>query len=136
VVEDKKRKLKKYGVAYQKTKILVPYPRNPRKGKCQGCGRERGKQIKTTQLHHWCYVHKTKSVKKNPLLALDNTSELCFNPCHKAGDALRALTAEISIQNHDKIINVGKLMPPWMQDRFTKICRLWLKEVRKNHAKK
>ena len=34
----KKEKMKKYAVTYQKTKILVPYPRNPRRGVCQVCG--------------------------------------------------------------------------------------------------
>lgn len=136
MVEDKREKLKKFGVSYHKTKILVPYPRNPRRGKCEGCGRKRGKEIKTTQLHHHIYAYETKTVKKNPLLALDNTSEFCFNPCHKAADALRALTAEINPKNYDKVVNVSKLMPPWMQDRFTKLCRLWLKEVKKNHGKK
>jgi len=28
-------------------------------------------------------------VKANPRLALENTAELCFNPCHKVADAMR-----------------------------------------------
>lgn len=125
------KKLKVYVVIYQKTKIMVPYPRNPRKGICEGCGRKRGEEIKTTQLHHWYYAYETKTVRINPLLALDNTSEFCFNPCHKAADAFRALTAEIRPENHETIIAVGKLMPDWMQKRFTDICEKWLKRNKK-----
>lgn len=128
---NKNKKLKKYAVRYQKSTIMVPYPRNPRKGICEGCGRKRGDEIKTTQLHHWYYAYETKTVKKNPLLALENTVEVCFNPCHKAADALRALTAEIRPENQEKIIDIAKLMPEWMQKRFTQICELWIKEMKK-----
>ena len=131
MVESKEKpKLKKYAVTYQKTRILIPYPRDIRMGICEGCGRRRGKEIKTTQRHHWFYAYKTDTVRENPFLALDNSSELCFNPCHKAGDALRALTAEIRPENYDKVVNVAKLMPEWMQERFSKLCRLWLKEMK------
>lgn len=134
MVESKKKakpKLNKYAITYRKTRILIPYPRPIRMGKCEGCGRKRGREIKTTQLHHWFYAYTTDTVRKNPLLALDNTNEFCFNPCHKAGDALRALTAEIKPENYDKIVAVAKLMPPWMQKRFSKLCRMWLKEIKK-----
>jgi len=40
--------------------------------------------------HHWIYAHKTSEVRKNPNLAIQNTSVLCF-PCHRIGDALRAV---------------------------------------------
>lgn len=138
MVEGKKEKLKKYGVSYHKKRIQVPYPRNPRSGTCDNkrCRRRRGKEIKTTQLHHHIYAFDLATVKKNPLLALENTNEFCFNPCHKAADALRALTAEIKPENYDKVIGVVELLPPWMQDRFTKLSKLWLKELRNKHGRK
>jgi len=124
------KKLKKYGVAYQRTKILVPYPRNPRRGVCQICGRSvKKREIKTTQLHHWTYAYETKTVKKNPLLALENTIEVCYG-CHKICDWLRDATTGTRPENFYRIIDVGRHMPDWMQDRFTKICKLWLKWVR------
>lgn len=120
-------KLKLYAVTYQRTKILVPCEKNPRTGKCNGCGRRTGKDnIKTTQLHHWVYAYETKTVKKNPILALENTNEFCFYPCHKAADALRSL-AELNPKYHDTVITVGKCMPEWMRERFTLLCELWLK---------
>jgi hypothetical protein len=119
-------KLKPYGVTYQKKRIMVPCETNPRTGKCDGCGRERGKEIKTTQLHHWIYQFETKTVKKNPQLALKNTNEFCFYPCHKTADALRSL-CEINPRYHEIMVKIAKLMPKYMQDRFTSLCKLWLK---------
>lgn len=125
------KKLKKYGVTYQKTRILVPYPRNPRTGICKVCGRSKAKgEIKTTQLHHWFYAYETKTVKKNPLLALENTIEVCFR-CHKIADWLRDATTGTRPENIKWIIDVAKQMPEWMQKRFTRICELWLKEIEK-----
>jgi len=127
-----KEKLKKYGVTYKRTRIRVPCKENPRKGICEGCGRRvNRKEIKVTQLHHWIYAFLLQTVKKNPKLALENTNEFCFNPCHRAADALRMLTADIRPENYDKVVNVAKLMPPWMQKRFSQLCRKWLKENRK-----
>ncbi len=123
------KQLKKYGVTYKRKRIRVPCKTNPRKGKCNGCGRSiRKKEIKVTQLHHWFYAYLLRTVKKNPQLSLDNTNEFCFRPCHRAADALRMLTAEINPENYDNIINVVKLMPDWMQKNFTQLCRKWLKE--------
>lgn len=124
--ESNKPKLKTYGVTYQKVRILVPCEENPRTGVCDSCGRRRGKEIKTTQLHHWIYKFETKTVKENPQLALENTNEFCFNPCHKAADALRSL-AEINPDKYKIVVKVGRLMPKHMQDRFTLLCKLWLK---------
>lgn len=127
-----KEKLNRYGVTYQKTRIKIPLDENPRKGICDGCGRsKKSGEIKVTQLHHWFYKYHLSTVKKNPRLALENTNEFCFNPCHKAADALRVLTAEINPKNYDNVVNVAKLMPPWMQKRFTQLCRKWLKENEK-----
>ena len=124
----KKEKMKKYAVTYQKTKILIPYPRNPRRGICQVCERSKEKkEIKTTQLHHWVYRYETKTVKKNPLLALENTIEVCYG-CHKICDWLKDATTGTRPENFYRIIECANHMPDWMQDRFTKICELWLDE--------
>jgi len=132
MVEEKTRtKLNQYAVTYHKVRILVPYPRNIRVGICQGCKRQKGKEIKTTQIHHWYYAYEVNTVRKNPLLALDNSNEFCFNPCHKTADAFRALFGEISPKNYSTVIDVAKLMPPFMQKRFTQLARLWLKEVKR-----
>ena len=105
---------------------MVPCEENPRKGVCDGCGRRVGMEIKTTQLHHWIYQFETKTVRQNPQLALKNSNEFCFNPCHKAADALRSL-AEINPSKHKVVVTVGKLMPQKMQDRITSLCKIWLK---------
>lgn len=39
-------------------------------------------------LHHWKYEFKTKEVRENPLLALKNTTWLCYS-CHRVADAMR-----------------------------------------------
>lgn len=87
-------KPKKYAVKYAMAHgggITVYLDFNPRKGVCHGCGKSvaRG-EIRGTQLHHWWYAYQPKTVKDNPVLALDNTSELCFY-CHELADAIRAL---------------------------------------------
>lgn len=129
MVEKNKENKKKYGVTYQRTRIMVPCDENPRRGICDGCGRRKSTgEIKVTQLHHWLYKYRLSTVKKNPRLALDNTNEFCFNPCHKAADSLRVLTAEINPKNYGNIVNVAKLMPEWMQNRFTQLCKRWIKE--------
>ena len=71
-------------VAYYKG-IKLRFRKNPRKGRCECCGR-RGR----TQIHHWIYLEPKEKVKKNPKLALKGTSELC-PLCHKWADALKAM---------------------------------------------
>jgi len=123
------KKLKSYGVTYQRRRIKVICKKNPRTGNCKGCGRSiHKKQIKVTQIHHWFFEFILRTVRENPQLALKNTSELCFNPCHKSADALRVLTANIKPENYHNVINVAKLMPDWMQKNFSQLCRKWLKE--------
>jgi len=71
--------------------VTVTLPSDPRKGVCDACGKSKAKgEIKTTHLHHWWYEFHPKTVKKNPILVLKNTSELCFY-CHQLADAIRAL---------------------------------------------
>lgn len=135
MIERQTRKLKRYAVIYKKKKIFIPLPKNPRRGICDGCGRTKSSgEIKVTQLHHWIYAYSLKKVKENPSLALNFTNEFCYNPCHRAGDAFRMLTEEIKPRNYGTIIKVGKLMPKKMQQNFTLLCGMWLKEVRKSGA--
>jgi hypothetical protein len=118
--------MKKYAVTYQKARIMVPCKTNPRTGKCDACGRKVGHEIKVTQRHHWIYQFKTSTVKKSPQLALKNSNEFCFYPCHKTGDALRNL-CEMDPRYHPIMVKVASLMPKYMRDRFTALCKLWLK---------
>lgn len=75
-----KEHIKKFSIMYHDTKVSIPYPKNPRSGQCVSCQRVRGVEIKVTQLHHTFYEFMLDTVRKNPLLALKNTLELCF-PC-------------------------------------------------------
>ena len=70
-----------YKVRYRRTTVLLPF--NPRTGVCVVCGKKR-----KTNIHHHRYEFKTSEVKKNPLLALENTFEVCFNPCHRLANAV------------------------------------------------
>ena len=128
----------KWPVTYQNTKIMVPYPANPREGKCDSCGRSvaRG-DIKTTQLHHWLYAYKAPTVKKNPLFALDNASELCYS-CHQLADALRTLFT-IRDERLGHLVMVGLLMPNMrkktrksMKDKMDWFARAWLSARKKD----
>jgi len=57
----------------------------PLTGFCTCCG----KKCKG-DTHHFVYAYATKKVRKNPMLALENTTELCF-PCHRVANALKLL---------------------------------------------
>ena len=74
---------KKQIVRYRNTNIRVDVDYQIRKHICQCCGRT-GK----CDLHHWKYEFTTKEVKKNPELALKNTSELCFT-CHNIANSMK-----------------------------------------------
>jgi hypothetical protein len=79
----------KQNITYKKTRVNVNVPYKIRKGKCLCCGK-RGTAGNFTNLHHWIYKFETKQVKKNHLLALKNTTELCFT-CHAVADCLNLL---------------------------------------------
>ena len=125
-------KYPKWPVSYGSLKVMVPYPMNPREGKCDACGRsiERG-DIKVTHLHHWAYKYKHATVKKDPLLALENLSELCYS-CHRLGDAFR----DLLFLKDDKlmiVIATGLLMPDnkdgrgkSMKDKMDYVARAWI----------
>ena len=70
--------------------VVVTLPADPRKHKCACCGKVVGVEIKVTALHHWWYAYQPETVRKNPILVLDNTIEVCFG-CHQVADAIRAL---------------------------------------------
>ena len=72
--------------------VVVTLPYDPRKHICDSCKKSvvLG-EIRVTALHHWYYAYQPKTVRENPELAIENTSELCFG-CHPVGDAIRALT--------------------------------------------
>lgn len=111
-----------------KIRVKIPYP--IRKGICMACGKSvhRG-ELKTTQMHHWKYAYKNETVKKNPLLALENTVELCF-ACHQIADGLRAML-RLSPQ---RIVNVAMLMPRDMKRKMDAFVERWL-ELRKYEQK-
>ena len=123
MVKKENPKMRKYNVTYHRTQIRVPYPCNPRKGKCVNCGRERGKEIKMTALHHTMYEFSTKAVKKNPLLALKNTLESCF-PCHQIADGFRALLDKPSI---DRMMMVAVNLPDTQSNKLAIFCKDYLR---------
>lgn len=93
IIMRKKSKRKGYPVKYQMAHgggVTVYLPFNPRKGKCDACGKQVGVEIRMTALHHWWYAYQPKTVKENPIFAIENTSELCYG-CHQVADAIRAL---------------------------------------------
>lgn len=112
---------------------IIYLPFDPRKGVCVSCGKskhrmtEDGKpEIKTTQIHHWRYAYQPETVKKNPILILENTSELCF-PCHQIADGLR----NILRMSPERAVRVAKLMPKELKATFARICCMYL-EATKN----
>jgi len=119
-----KKKKKKYRIRYQT--ITVTLPEDPRKGICEACGKSVHKgEIKTTHLHHWCYAYMPRTVRKNPKLALENTSELCFY-CHSIADMLRGLFSD-KAPKATRIYNVAKLIP---LDRRAKVLNILRKLVK------
>ena len=70
---------------YRRTNLKIESNLPIRKRVCCVCGKT-GK----TDLHHYHYAYETKEVEQYPVLALDNTIELCFT-CHQVADALRKI---------------------------------------------
>jgi len=96
--------------------IVVSLPFDPRKHKCEACGKQVGKEIKVTALHHWWYEFSSKTVKENPMLAIKNTNELCFY-CHGLADAIRALL----YANPQRVAQVAMLLTGKPRERFIKV---------------
>lgn len=122
-------KPKKYKTKYGGSRgkgVTVTLPFDPRKGVCQACGKSKAKgEIKYTCLHHWRYAYKPLTVKKNPILVLENTSEFCF-ACHMIADAFRNLMR----LSPNRIMMVAKTMPPETKEKFEVICNLYLVKVK------
>jgi hypothetical protein len=114
-------KRQKYRMRYAGTHghgCVIFLPFDPRKGVCMACGKSREKgEIKTTSLHHWKYAYKADTIRKNPILILENTTELCF-ACHMIADSFRNMLK----LSDDRIMNVYKTMPKEMQERFKFLC--------------
>lgn len=113
---------------------VVYLPFDPRKGVCSACGKskyvmgEDGKpQIKATSLHHWIYAYKAETVRKNPILVIDNTSEFCF-ACHQIADGLR----NIMRLSPERVILVTKLLPKALKEKLAIICNEYLRAVKEN----
>ena len=59
---------------------------------CQACNRKySGRRLQT---HHWRYQWTLGDVKRNPILALDNSASFCVVH-HMAADSIRKITEEI-----------------------------------------
>lgn len=114
-------KLKKgYRIRYAGSRgkgVTVTLPFDPHKGVCQACGKSiKEGEIKVTFLHHWWYEFQPKTVKENPILAIKNTSELCYY-CHQLADAIRALL----YANPKRVADVARLLQGDQRDRFVTI---------------
>jgi len=115
-------KSKKYKskIQYQTVTVTVVTDKPVRKGECEACRRKIGEGIRTTQLHHYKYVYKPATVKKNPILALENTLELCYG-CHPIADALRVLAR---VKDPYRIFDVYNALPTWIIERLNNKFRL------------
>jgi len=107
--------------------VVVTLPFDPRKGKCMACGKSKAKgEIKSTCLHHWWYEFKPATVKKNPILALRNTSELCYY-CHQLADAIRALL----YASPHRVAWVVKCLEGKQREKFLKTLEAIVESLRK-----
>jgi len=97
---------------------VVTLPFDPRHHVCEACGKSvEREEVKNTAMHHWRYGHAPQTVKANPLLALDNTSELCYY-CHiSLADPIRALL----YANPERVVNVARLLKGEQLDKFIKV---------------
>lgn len=127
-----KDSIKPQYIQYEKTRITVFVPFPVRKKKCVVCGRSVAKQeIKTTQRHHTKYAYELETVKKNPVLALENSLEVCFSD-HMIADALRGLLLSNprgGLRKIENMVNVITFLPEEQQIHFTRLANAWLKEA-------
>ena len=86
-------------IRYRRALIVVP-DAPPLTGVCECCGKKR-----KCDTHHFVYAWSTKEVRLNPKLALENTAELCFNPCHRVANALKLLQ-ENKPEIRNKLVNL------------------------------
>lgn len=98
--------------------VTVDVDKPIRIGVCEACGRKiEDGQISVTALHHWFYKYRNETVKKKPILALENTSEYCFYG-HLIADAIRML---ISVKNPKWIKNVLDSAPNEAYNKFVEL---------------
>jgi hypothetical protein len=123
---DKLFKKQKYKMRYAGSHgngCIIYLPFDPRKGVCEACGKSKAKgEIKMTSLHHWKYAYKAETVKKNPILVLENTTELCF-ACHQVADGLRGIMK----MSPERALLVIKLLPKDLKATFAIISNEYLK---------
>ena len=105
---------------------VVTLPFDPRRHVCEACGKVVGEEIKSTALHHWFYAYQPKTVKKNPLLALENTTELCYY-CHtQIADPIRALL----YANPKRVAWVVKCLDRKQREKFVKVLESIVETLR------
>lgn len=123
------KSVKKFPIQYQRIKVRVPLDEPIKTGQCEACLRRVGKDIKTTHIHHHKYAYRATTVKKNPKLALENTSELCYS-CHLIGNCLMTLFRR-KMENMCMILDIAELMPEDMMRKMDVLSRDWLKRREK-----
>jgi hypothetical protein len=97
--------------------VVVTLPYDPRKHKCDACGKSvAAGEIKVTAFHHWWYAYQPNTVRENPILALENTSELCFG-CHQVADAIRALV----YANPNRVAMVAEQLRGEPREKFIRV---------------
>jgi len=109
---------KLYTLRYRRTTLR--FKKNPRKKKCECCGRK-GK----LDAHHWIYKYKTSEIKKNPNLALENISTLCFS-CHRLANSLKHI-----MENPELITKLSELVPLEILMKYSMKTMEKLKELYK-----
>jgi len=116
----KTKKRKGYRTKYAGSRgkgVVIWLPFDPRKGVCDACGKSKHRgEIHSTALHHWWYEFAPKTVKENPVLALKNTSELCYY-CHQLADAIRALL----YARPERVAAVAELLEGNQRERFIRV---------------
>jgi len=113
----------KFAVRYETATVYFDHPVN--RTICDVCGKDMvSGEIKSVQGHHWIYKYSISEVKKNPELALENRSYLCYFD-HKLADALRTIS-ELKPDQLKRVTKAALLMPPEMQRKFMVICKQFL----------
>jgi hypothetical protein len=106
--------------------VVVWLPEDPRKHICDSCKKSvAAGEIRMTALHHWWYAYQPQTVKEHPMLALDNTSELCFG-CHPLGDAIRALI----YANPVRVAMVAELLRGEPREKFIRVLEETLRRLK------
>lgn len=130
-MESKKRKIPRtgYHIKYAGARgkgVVVTLPEDPRKHICSACKKSvAAGEIRMTALHHWWYAYQPDTVRENPILAVENTSELCFG-CHPLGDAIRALL----YANPIRVAQVAELLRGEPRERFIRVLEEVLKRLK------